>query len=171
MIHEKCEQEERWASERGALYPSILLASRKQWESVPNNPFPWPFGEIEEVRLRRAKEIETILAGDEDSDLKQKCRAKLAAIKREYRAIFRPIEARVTAGHDGEAEARWQLATTVPTTVAGVMALLAHVQQEEEKCAGDFFQDDERDEFFSSLGQAAIALEGRGATAPASVTG
>ena len=170
VLHEKSQAEERWMEEYGAINPSLVLA-REAWENHPlctreaweNHPetaglpwLPWPF----EGKVSQGRQIDRVFADDPETC--KNARDKLAALKRKYRTIFNPIEARVCAAHDTEYKMRQQLTTTVPITAAGLGALLKYVQEQEQEdeWGSDFFYDDDRHEFYSSLFQSAALIGG-----------
>jgi hypothetical protein len=156
--HAHGEAEVRWREEGGQIGASVLFCTRKRWESVPHNDMPWPFGECEEVRFHSGRHIERFFAGSDETEYKQELRTDLAAVKRKRRSMLRPAQARMDAAFDVEAEARRQLATTAPTTGAGVLAVLRYAEEQHERTAGGFFQDDEQTKFYASLSRASAAL-------------
>lgn len=83
---------------------------------------------------------------------------QILATKRKHRADFGPIKRRVDGAHQANSEALWNLATTVPTTAAGILALLQYTREEEEKALGSFFDADQQHEFYCSLERAVSAL-------------
>lgn len=162
VINEKGEAEKRWLDEGNTLVPSVLLSTRQQWENYfearqESPPFSWPFDGLDELRIEQGRTINKLFASNDD--LRKKVRADLLAIKRRFRTTFGPIEARVDAGYDVESAARQGLASTVPTTAAGVAALMDYVQQEEDKNWGCFFDEEQQATLYSSLAKAARNLE------------
>lgn len=152
VLHDSSEAEARWLKETDTLTPSLLICTRAQFESEGH--LPWPFGGRNELRLHSAKGIDQLFVGPEYLDSRKTARAKLAAIKRKYRAIFQPIEARVRAAHEAEKASRLELAKTAPATVAGILAMLRYAREQDERCSDDFFDGEERDEFHASLERA-----------------
>jgi hypothetical protein len=164
-VHEHSEAEKQWRDENGAIRPSLLLCTREKWETNAEAyfkernepPMLWPFGEHKEIRFYSGNGIDQFCRDNREH--RSLLRGRLAAIKRKHRTIFGPIEARVAAAHEAVNAARWQLATTAPTTAAGVSALLRYVREQEEGNLGEFFDDDEQVQFHASLCDAVMALE------------
>lgn len=139
------EAETHWRGEGNTLTPSLLVCTRAQWESHARNPLPWPF-EGHEIRLYSSRDIERLFE-TADPETRKAFRAKLAAIKRKHHVTFGPINTRLDAADQAEADARWELATTAPTTPTGIVAVLRYARE-----AG--FDEEEQHEFYASLERA-----------------
>ena len=137
------EAEDRFSDHFGHSVPSVVLATRAEWNS---SVAEWPFGDVDVMRLFTADEIDCYTAGPAGpaSRMRNNLRKGLAAAKRAYHRDVAPFDRALSDASAAEFEAREEMLTTEPTTMAGLAALLSHVRS---FGIGDFFLGDECDTF------------------------